>query len=97
MGLIEIIDTYRNTKVDLDWYLKRTQDEHLQKVAKQHQEDLHENKSITKLAKIFISHHEEQDKDQPVEEGKKNQAQEYDPNLKHPILSETTLEDQKES
>ena len=43
----------------------------LQKVTKQHQEDLHENKSITKLAKIFISHHEEQDKDQPVEEGKK--------------------------
>ena len=86
MGLIEINDTYRNTIINLDWYLKRTQDEHLQKVTKQHQEDLHENKSITKLAKIFISHHEEHDKDQPVAERNNPQAQEDDPNLKHPYF-----------
>ena len=86
MGLIEINDTYRNTIINLDWYLKRTQDEHLQKVTKQHQEDLHENKSITKLAKMFISHHEEHDKDQPVAERNNPQAQEDDPNLKHPYF-----------
>ena len=86
MGLIEINDTYRNTIINLDWYLKRTQDERLQKVTKQHQKDLHENKSITKLAEIFRSHHEKQDKDQPVEERNTLQTQEDDSNLKHPYF-----------
>ena len=73
MGLIEINDAYRKTIINLDHYLKNTKDSHLQQVRKQHQEDLHENKSITKLAHIFKTAHEEantehqpKDKDTPT-------------------------------
>ena len=55
MGLIEINDAYRNTIINLDFYLKTTPDKHLQNVLKQHQDDLHENKSITKLGDICRS------------------------------------------
>ena len=61
MGLIEINDAYRNTILNLDYYLKTIQDGHLLKVKKQHQEDLLENMSIIKLANIFKSSHEHPD------------------------------------
>ena len=59
MGLIEINDAYRNAIISLDFYLKTTPDKHLKNVRKQHQDDLHENKSIPKLADIFKAAHEQ--------------------------------------
>ena len=76
MGLTEINDVYRKTIINLDHYLQKTKDEHLLKVRKQHQEDLPENKSITKLADICKSHHRQQDKEQPSEEESNPQVQE---------------------
>ena len=45
------------TITNLDFYLRTTTEEHLTKVKEQHEESLPENKSITKLAKVFKRTH----------------------------------------
>ena len=85
MGLIEVNDAYRNTIINLDHYLNTVPDRHLQTVRKQHQEDLHENKSITKLAKIFKSQHQ-QATNEPRQVDENMQTQEEDPNPKYHYL-----------
>ena len=84
MGLIEINDVYRNTIMNLDYYLKTTKDDHLQKVRNYHQEVLPENKSITKLASIFKAHHDQQSKEQPTEEENNTQVQNEEQSPKYP-------------
>ena len=84
MGLIEINDVYRNTIMNLDYYLKTTKDDHLQKVRNYHQEVLPENKSITKLASIFKAHHDQQSKEQPTEEENSTQVQNEEQSPKYP-------------
>ena len=59
-GLQEINDVYRKTITNLDFYIKNTQEHHIQLVRKHHEEDLHENKSITKLAENFKKNHLQQ-------------------------------------
>ena len=86
MGLIEINDAYRNTIINLDHYIQSTKDEHLKKVSQQHKEDLPENKSIMKLAKIFKSQHEQPDQEQTIEEDNSTQVQEEEASTKYPYL-----------
>ena len=50
MGLLEINDVFRKTMINLDYYIKNTAEQHMEKVRTHHQEDLPPNKSITKLA-----------------------------------------------
>ena len=80
MGLIEINDAYRNTIFNLNYYLKTIQDGHLQKVRKQHEEDLPENKSITKLANIFNAAHDQHNNESAT------QVQDEESHLKYPYL-----------
>ena len=56
-GLQEINDVYRKTIINLDFYIKSTQEHHIHLVRKHHEEDLYENKSITKLADNFKKNH----------------------------------------
>ena len=83
MGLIEINDVHRSTIINLDYYLQTTQEEHLEKVRKHHQEVLPEKKSLTKLASIFKAHHEEQETEHLVEE-ENTQVQEEEQTTKYP-------------
>ena len=57
LGLIEINDVFRQTIINLDFYLRTTPEEHISKVKDHHQENLAESKSITKLAKVFQRTH----------------------------------------
>ena len=61
MGLFEINDIYRKSITNLDYYIQNTHEKHIQLVKRQHQEDLSENKSITKLAEIFRKKHLQQE------------------------------------
>ena len=85
MGLTEINDAYRNTIFNLDYYLRTTEDEHLKKVRQQHLEDLPENRSITKLANIFKSNHEEQSNEAHTNDNN-NRDQQEEPHTKYPYL-----------
>ena len=57
LGLIEINDVFRQTITNLDFYLRTTTEEHMKKVKEQHQDNLPESKSITKLANVFKRTH----------------------------------------
>jgi len=50
---LEINDVYRKTFINLDYYHKNTNKKHIQLVRKHYQEDLSENRSITKLTELF--------------------------------------------
>ena len=90
MGLMEINDIYRKTIINLDFYIKNTQEKHIQLVKKQHQEDLNENKSITKLADNFRKNHMQQlDQDETSENNSDphtQQEEQEEPTTRHPYM-----------
>ena len=98
LGLIEINDAYRNTIIKLDFYLKTTTEKHLQNVLKQHQQDLNENKSITKLANIFKTTQLEDNEQHPTTETEtpsQQQVQTEESHSKHPYTHYERLNKRK--
>ena len=90
MGLLEINDVFRKTMINLDYYIKNTAEQHMEKVRTHHQEDLPPNKSIIKLADTFrTSHYQNNNKETTTEntnETQQLQNQEENRNTKHPYM-----------